>query len=272
MAGLTKCGSCGFESDNFPGAVCPQCGKNLLTSKIGRVKWPFALLQLALVAGFMLAFHFPRPMILFFVAMIVLGTVLSNRLQAKLPTPHPRTPSAPQTPAVRLLNAAIALCGFAFLLAALFGFVIFMNSWTSWERFRGQSYHETTFQVMRTYYQPARGKRGAQAYASGMVEGRKEWMDLFAYLKPMPRSQDELEQRIPIGDTIPVYLFPDLKGYSRVQVIGDLPPAEANYKRAIWVLNHGLAALGILAGIVFVLVRVRRTWQQPGNLAAAAGM
>ena len=271
MAALHKCPACGFEGDNFPGGLCPQCGKKLVPD-LKSAKWIIATIQLALVAGFMLAFHFPRPMIAFFALMIVLSTLLSSRLRdaaatAKAKTP---TPPSPQEARVRLVNAGIAAISVAFFMCLMFGFIMFMNSWEAWHRFEGQRFHATTFQVTRTYYQPPRGRAGARAYASGIVDGSKEWMDLFPYLKAMPRSEADLEQRVPIGTTIAVYLFPDLKG-SRVQVIASLPPADANHKHAISVLNHELVILAILGGIVFVLVRVRRSLQNPNTLTTAVG-
>lgn len=234
------------------------------------------MIQFALAAGFMLAFHFPRPFIFFFAVFIFAGTLLSTRLRSPQ-TAHPKTPPAPQTPAAKFLGIAIGMCGFLFLSVLLFGFVMFMNSWSAWQRYQGQSYHATTFQVVRVYYQRTTGSHGGSTYiyASGMVEGKKEWMSLLPYLKTKPQSQDELESMVPAGTMIPIYLFPELKGQTRVELIGPLPPAEANRKQAMYVLNRGLTILGVLGVVIFGLVRVRRSsmesTEQAAVQASAAG-
>src|SRR5208283_2785844 len=105
-------------------------------------------------------------------------------------------------------------------------------------RVQGQSYHATTFQVTRPYYQKSAGMHGPDVavYASGMVEGKKEWMNLVPYLKPVPRGQAEVNDLVPPGTVIPVYLFPNLKGQSRIQLIDVLPPGEASRRTETWVL------------------------------------
>ena len=217
----------------------------------------------------MLAFHFPRPFILVFAVFIFVGTFLSTRLrsrQAARPKPTP----APQTPAAKVLGIAIGMCGFLFLSVLLFGFVMFMNSWSAWQRYQGQSYHATSFQIVRVYYQRTTGSHGGSTYiyASGMVEGKKEWMSLSPYLKTRPRSQEELESMVPVGTIIPIYLFPNLKGQTRVEVIGALPPAEANRKQAMLVLNRALTILAGLGLVIFVLVRIRRSSRESSEPAA----
>jgi hypothetical protein len=44
-------------------------------------------------------------------------------------------------------------------------------------------------------------------YASGMVDGQREWIGLYPYLHPRPRNEAELDERVPIGTSIPIYLF-----------------------------------------------------------------
>jgi len=228
-----------------------------------------ALLQIALVSGFMFAFRFPKSMIAFLAAFILLGTLVSTRIKA-FGVSSPRKPVSPalQTPGGTVLGIAIGVCGFTLLSCALFTFVIFANSWSAWQRFKDQPYHATSFEVTNTYYQPASGKRSARATARGIVEGQIEWMDLLPYIKRAPRDEGELMELVPRGAVIHVYLFPTLKGQSRVQVIGPLPPAEANYKHAMQTLNRGLAILGILGGILVVLSRIRRSYAASGPVTA----
>ena len=264
---MNKCAACGFEGDNFPGGTCPQCGKRPI-ARVGLNPWVVAFVQFGLMTGFMLAFHFPRIVILFFGMFILLGTLLSRRLRPlQVAGPKPPAARVPQTPAMQLLGVAVGICVFLFFSCLLFGFVMFMNSWSAWQRYEGHSYHATSFQVVRVYYQHSPGSHGGSTYiyASGMVEGKKEWMSLFSYLKTRPRSQGELESMVPAGTIIPIYLFPDLKGEARVEVIGTLPPAEANRKQAMLVLNRSLTILGVLGLIIFVLFRIRRSAAERGD-------
>src|ERR1700722_18976921 len=99
---------------------------------------------------------------------------------------------------VILLDLTIGMLGLAFLSCLLFGFVIFINAHNGYERVQVQPYHATTFQVTRPYYQKSAGMHGpnVSAYASGMVEGNKEWMNLVPYLKHVPRDQAEVNDSV----------------------------------------------------------------------------
>lgn len=166
------------------------------------------------------------------------------------------------------MNLTIAILGLAFLSCLLFGFVTFINAHIAFERVQGQPYHATTFQVTRPYYQKSAGMHGPDiaVYASGMVEGRKEWMNLVPYLKREPRdrfpqNQADVDDSAPPGTVIPVYLFPDLKGQSRIQVIEALPPGEASRSTETWVLQRAPVALAVLGALIFLLLRIRRPLQ-----------
>jgi hypothetical protein len=159
-----------------------------------------------------------------------------------------------------LLNLAIAILGLAFVACLLFGFVAFINAHMALKRVQGQPYHATTFQVTRSYYQKSAGMHGPDiaVYASGTVEGNKEWMNLVPYLKRVPRDQAELNDAVPPGTVIPIYLFPNLKRQSRIQVIETLPPGEASRRTEMWVLQRAPAALAVLGALILLLVRIRR--------------
>jgi hypothetical protein len=161
---------------------------------------------------------------------------------------------------VILLDLTIGILGLAFLSCLLFGFVIFINAHNGYKRVQGQPYHATTFQVTLPYYQKSAGMHGpnVSAYASGMVEGNKEWMNLVPYLKHVPRDQAEVNDSVPPGTVIPVYLFPNLKGQSRIQVIDVLLPGEASKRTETWVLRRAPAALAVLGALIFLLARIRR--------------
>ena len=166
---------------------------------------------------------------------------------------------------VIFVDLTIAILGLAFLACLLFGFVSFINAHNAFKRLQGKPYHATTFQVTRPYYQRSAGMHGPDVavYASGMVEGKKEWMNLLPYLKRAPRDQTELNDSVPPGTVIPVYLFPNLKGRSRIQEIDVLPPGEASRRTETWVLRRVTAALAVLGGLIFLLVRIRRFRASP---------
>lgn len=183
------------------------------------------------------------------------------------PPSSPRPLSSPPMSAI-LLGLTIAILGLAFFACLLFGFVAFMNAHLALKRVQGQSYHATAFQVTRPYYQKSAGMHGPDIsiYASGMVEDKKEWMNLVPYLKRgprdrLPQNQTELDDLVPPGTVIPVYLFPNLKGQSRIQVIDILPPGEASRNTELWVLRYVPLALAMLGALIFLLVRIRRSLQ-----------
>jgi len=219
--------------------------------------WIGALVQFAFATTFMLVFKFPKFMIVFFGVMIVIGTAFSA--WAKQRTLAPRAPQMPLShPTLfKLLSLGVAICSLALFSIVLFGFVIFLNNWNDWHRYEGQPYHRADFVVMRTYYQ--RGSKGAvDAYASGMVDGSREWMGLRPYLQTVPRSPEDLETRVPVGTSIPIYLFPEMKGRSRVRVYSDTPTAESYHRAAMNAVNYGLGGVALSAAMIFVLIRLRR--------------
>jgi hypothetical protein len=266
MAAAHQCPTCGFECDSFTDLSCPQCGRKFLRAG-SFLPWLAGLAQVALVTGVMFAFHFPRPVIVFFGLATLFSTVLGlRRRRSTSPTgkPSPR-PLSSQPISVILLSLAIAVLGFAFLCGLLFGLVAFLNAHNAVERVQGQPYHATTFQVTRPYYQRSAGMHGPDIaiYASGMVEGEKEWMNLVPYLRRdprdrLPQNQGEVNDVVPPGTVIPVYLFPNLKGQSRIEVIDVLPPGEASRRTEMWVLQRAPVALAVLGALIFLLVRIRR--------------
>ena len=71
-----------------------------------------------------------------------------------------------------------------------------------------------------------------------------------------------------------MYFFPDLQGRSRVLLFTGVPPAEANHRAALNALNYGLLGLAVMAGLIFVLSRLRRACLIEGEatLQDAMGM
>jgi hypothetical protein len=270
-----KCPKCGFDLSNATSPICPGCGTPALAlPRVG--KWIGAAIQIALSTTFMLVFGFPKVMIVVFTTLIVLGTALSTLVKPR-PAGAPVLPQrAVSNPVLfKILSVAIALCAFAMVCILLFGFVSFINSWNRWHQYEGHPYQRTDFVVTKVYYQAHRG--GPYIYASGTVEGNKEWMSLRPYLNYVPRSQEELESGLAAGTVIPVYFFPDMKGRARVQILSDPPPAEASRRAAMRTLNSSLVGLAGTAGILFLLFLLRRScyadtvsFQQastgPGNL------
>ena len=263
MVSIRKCARCGFEPGDTVASVCPMCGTSISGIPSGtkiasssRI-WIGALVQFAFATTFMLVFKFPKFMIVFFGVMIVIGTAFSA--WAKQRTLAPRAPQRPLShPTLfKFLSLGIAICSLALFSIVLFGFVIFLNNWNDWHRYEGQPYHRADFVVMRTYYQ--RGSKGAvDAYASGMVDGSREWMGLRPYLQTVPRSPEDLDTRVPVGTSIPIYLFPEMKGRSRVRVYEVTPTAEGYHRAAINALNRSLEGLIIIGILIFVLSRSRK--------------
>ncbi len=258
MAFQRQCPKCGFYVTDNSLMACPQCGSNLV-SLPSFSRWIGALIQVAVSTTFMLVFGFPRVMIAVFAGLILLGTAVSSRLKPGLTgaqSPKP-TRTIVRPTLFRILSIGIALCSFAVIVIALFGFVMFANSWMRWHRYQGQAYERTQFQVVRAYYQ-AHSKGGPSLYASGTVDGQREWMDLQPYLHVPPHDQSELEAQVPRGTSIPIYLFPGLKGRTRVQLNDGVLPSDAGQRDAMAALKGGLGGLGVTAFLLLVLIRLRR--------------
>jgi len=279
MAFLRKCPKCGLDLTDPSARSCPICGTTLVALPGSKI-WIGALVQFAFVGGFLLIFGFPKFMIAIFGAVIFVGTALSAYLKPRQAGPRP----APQKPTrhlilYRVVSLAIAVSSLAFFATLLFGFVMFMNAWTRWHQYEGQPHHQTSFEVVRAYYQKSTSAHsGPSVYASGMVDGQKEWMSLLPYLHTMPHDQDELDMRVGAGTSIPIYLFPNLKGRARVCVLEAGLPSEVSHRQAIDTLNHGLGGLALSGLIIFLLIRLRRVCfddslsSQPlASQAAAAG-
>jgi len=254
---IRKCPNCGLDLTDPSAKLCPMCGADLAAAR-RKPLWIIAAFQICVASAFTLLFHFPKWMIPAFAGMILVGTLTGSLLKPRTAT-TPRSPQpSPSHPLLfRVASVGIGICAVACFLFALFGFVIFMNSWNDWHRYEGQPYHGTTFQVTRVYYQKLL-KGGRDFYASGTVEGQREWMSLEPYLHTRPRDLAEVEARVPVGTSIPIYLFPELKGRSRVRVYEDTPPAEAYHRTAINAVNYGLIGIAISIGLIFILSRVRR--------------
>lgn len=254
---MRKCPKCGHDLTDTAALACPVCGSRIFAPPGARL-WIGALFQFAIAATFILVFGLPKIMLAFFGIFILIAMVLSKLVKARTDAGRRIPPRPVIRPTLfRVLSFGIALCSIVFFSILLFGVVSFMNSWTRWHRYEGQRYHRSEFQVTRAYWQ--RNGKSYSVYASGIVESNREWMSLTPYLHATPRSQAELDDLVPAGTSIPIYLFPDLKGRARVQVVEDAPPAEASRRAAMNTLNHGLPSLAVAAGIIFVLSRLRRS-------------
>ncbi len=209
------------------------------------------------MAIFLTVFHFPKFTFLFFGVFILFGAVMTSVMKpaSRVGEPEPRKPLA-HPARFRVLSLGMAVCGFSIFATLLFGTVMFLNSWDRWHRYEGQPYHRSDFQVEQVYYQ--KHSKSTDVYARGVVEGQREWVSLQPYLHMTPRSQEELETRVPTGVLVPIYYFPNMQGRSRVQVYKDTPPAEESHRAAIAVLRNGLPALAILAVIMLLLIWARR--------------
>ena len=207
----------------------------------------------------MLVFRFPKVMIVPFVSFILLGTAASAWMKTNARSLQPPGPQPPLAHPVlfRIVALGLLLSGLGAVSSLLFGFVIFMNSWNLWHQYEGQPYHQSEFQVEKVYFQ--RGSKGSiSAYASGTVEGQKEWTDLIPYLHQRPRSQAQLDELVGSSDTIPILYFPHMKGRARVRFDDGVPPVEAGRRDAINALKYGSLGFALSAILIFLLNRVRR--------------
>jgi hypothetical protein len=172
-------------------------------------------------------------------------------------------PKPPVSGGIRLLDLTIAVGGTLFVLGSLFGFVFYMNSSTRAQLYEGAPYHATTFRVTSVQYARlvSMGNKSnsssTTAYAIGIAEGQKESMDLMTYLARSPRDQYDLMNLVPEGTVIPVYLFPTLKGASRIQPIRAVPTAEGYQRQAGWASNRALPVVGAI-GILTALLGLGR--------------
>ncbi len=264
-----KCAKCGMSVGDLAATACPVCGGNLTVSTSRPVVWIGAIVQFAVMSTFMLVFHFPKVMILFFGAFLLFGIVLSEVIKKKQIPARPAPQIQLSRPILyRVLSAFIALGSITCFAILLFGFVMFTNDWSRYQTYQGQPYHRADFVVMQTYFQ--RGSKGSvDVYASGMVEGHKEWMSLAPYLHARPHDIGELEEHVPPGTSIPIYLFPNLKGRMRVEVYSDTPIAERYHQGAMKVLNKAPLAFVLVGGILFLLIRLRRSCVREDESAAA---
>lgn len=229
---------------------------NLLPMK--RSPWVGAILPIVFGSAFVFIFRLPRFMIWGFVAIGLIGGLTARFVK---PTPTVSLPVR-QKPVARpvllgVTTAGIVLCSLALICIFFLGLPAFLNSWTEWHRFEAQPYHRADFEVTKVYYQRQRG--GPDLYASGVVEGNREWMSLRPYLAgSRPRSQEELEEFVPSGTIIPIYLFPGMKSRLRVRVLSEGLPAEPAHRMAIQVADYGLLGLALSGGLIFLLIRIRR--------------
>jgi uncharacterized paraquat-inducible protein A len=168
MEFVRKCGKCGLDLADPTATTCPVCGTKIIALPRLNI-WLGALFQVVITTIFMLAFGFPRPMIGVFVVLIVIGTAVSAWVKKNPAAMRRMPPKAIAQPVLfRVVSFGIAFCTLAFIAILLFGFVIFMNSWESWHRYEGASYHQTDFEVTRPYYQ-VHSRGSNEAFASGTV-------------------------------------------------------------------------------------------------------
>lgn len=260
MSGVKQCAKCGVLLPEDSGQKCPLCG-TAIAAPARRNLWRNALIQVVFSTTFMLLFRFPRVLIVAFSGLILLFTALASLLRPKAAAASVRMPSRPaKHPAlVRLLEGAIALCAVVGVSIALFSAVILANAWMRWQQFKGLTYHQTEFRVVRVSIERPSTARGSPVLtASGLVDGEQEKMNLRPYLRMMPYDQSTLEQMVPAGTSIPVYLFSGLKGKMRVQLNNGPPPAEAASQAATSVVRNGCLGLAMCCGVLFVLIRLRR--------------
>lgn len=247
-----------------------MCGAKISAPLAPKI-WLGALIQIAISTIFMLSFGFPKIMIAIFATLILVGTAFSMWAKTRVAVVRaPVTRQAVAHPtALSIINFTTALCALVFVSTALFGLVIFLNSWSTWHQYEGQPHHESDFVVNRVYYQRHR-KGNPDIYASGTVEGNKEWMGLRPYVDPFPQNAGELDSQVPPGTSIHIYLYPQLKGRSRIVVYEQGPPDEAARRTAMDSLLYTPLGLAGLALLIYLLSRLRRLCYATEQLSMSA--
>jgi hypothetical protein len=94
-------------------------------------------------------------------------------------------------------------------------------------------------------------------------------MDLDPLLGDRPRNEAELNDRVPEGTSIPIYLFTGMKGRMRVRVYRETPTAEAYHRAAMVDLNIALRALIAAITLLFLLILMQRAISKEDNSAPA---
>lgn len=82
----------------------------------------------------------------------------------------------------------------------------------------------------------------------------------------MTLSHYQTVSSVPPGTVIPVYLFSNLKGQSRIQVIDVLRPGEASRRTETRVQRRAPMALVVLGALILLLMRIRRFRASPATL------
>ncbi|MGA7754656.1 MAG: hypothetical protein WCB05_17615 [Candidatus Sulfotelmatobacter sp.] len=256
MTSTRKCPNCGLDLTDTTASACPMCATGIVPRRSTKI-WIVAVIQIAASSVFMVVFRFPKIMIVVFAGMIIIGTVLSSWAKTR-PVPIPGPPKPFSHPILfRFASLGIAICALAIVCFLIFGSVIFLNSWMRWHLYEGQPYRRTNFQVAQVHFK--RGKKGSvDLSANGTVEGSPERMNLSPYVHAPVHNEGELSLLVPAETIIPIYFFPNLKGRPRVQLDNGVPPAEEGHRAAIDAMQYGLLGLVVSAGVLFLLLRVRR--------------
>jgi hypothetical protein len=236
-----------------------MCGGQIMAAQKKRV-WIGVLVQITIAFIFMSVFKFPRVMFAGFAVFVLIVTALTAwGLKSRQSVTRPALRTSSSHPiAFRVLSVLIAIGALVVVSCLLFGFVAFANNWELSQKYKDQPYHRSDFIVTRTYFQRT-GKGGLDLYASGTVDGNKEWMNLQPFLGNVrPHDEGELNDLVPEGTSIPIYLFPGMKGHMRIRVYSETPSAEGYYRAAMSAVKTSLSILAVTIVVLFFLVRFRQ--------------
>src|ERR1039457_7227807 len=143
MASIRKCPKCGLDLTDTSAQTSPTCGTKIVGPQGANV-WVGALVQIAICncihAGIRISTNHDRD----FRRLILLAAAFSGRMKARTFTLPPKPVSHPVR--FRILSIGIGLGSIVLVSILLFGFVIFMNSWSRWRRYEDASYHHRDFQ------------------------------------------------------------------------------------------------------------------------------
>ena len=106
MTSISKCPKCGFDLTG-PASVCPMCGSRIVSPPGAKI-WILMLVQIVASTAFMVAFRFPKIMIVIFVGLILVGTAASAWAKTR-PVPIPVPPKPLSSPILfRIASIGVA--------------------------------------------------------------------------------------------------------------------------------------------------------------------
>ena len=131
-----------------------------------------------------------------------------------------------------------------------------------------EAYRSTVFTVQELFYVynknrgPSSGPQGRTYWAEGAVDGATEEFDLECYVKDFPRSREELERQVSVGQELVVFYNPDVPEATEARVICPKEDIKGYWvQRWYWSLRTAYLPLVIALGLCLACSMAARSWQ-----------